>query len=134
VAAAAALTNGCRAELENKPARSAGKEMPTLLALRPMINELFSTRICNMNSLRSPTTPLLLGLVLALCLTIAGSVKAASEGSTPVAYPQSLTSAAHNPVPLAAFWNNIMGNRRRMIQVGLVAVCLGFFLLSWSRK
>jgi len=35
---------------------------------------------------------------------------------------------------LASFWNNIGGNRRRMIQVGLVAVCVGFFFLSWSRK
>jgi hypothetical protein len=44
-------------------------------------------------------------------------------------------SASPESTPLlASFWNNIMGNRRRMIQVGLVAVCLGFFLLSWSRK
>ena len=86
--------------------------------------------------LRLPKTPFFCGLVLALCLAFSGPLKAEYSPKTIASCPHSPAPAfgVSNPVPMAAFWEHIMGNRRRMIQVGLVAVCLGFFFLSWSRK
>jgi len=88
-----------------------------------------------MNLLRAP----IIACMFAVCLTIAGpagNAKAQERGSAerpPALLCSSASTVSRSPV-LASFWNHIMGNRTRMVQVGLVAVCLGFFLLSWSRK
>ena len=93
-----------------------------------------------MNLLRLPTVV----LICAVCLALAGPVGNVgaheTEGSCAPPHlrscPPALSAAAPPPSSpvLASFWNNIGSNRRRMIQVGLVAVCVGFFFLSWSRK
>jgi hypothetical protein len=93
-----------------------------------------------MNLFRLPTV-IWIG---AVCLTLAGPVRSSgaqeAEGSCAATQlcscPPTLSTAAPPPSSplLASFWNNIGGDRRRMIQVGLVAVCVGFFFLSWSRK
>ena len=91
-----------------------------------------------MNALRLPTASRALCWVFFACLAIVCLATAANsiQASEPSpSHAVSTVCAVQEPVPvLAAFWNNIMGNRSRMIQVGLVVVCLGFFLLSWSRK
>ena len=89
-----------------------------------------------MNLLRSAKTPHLLTWMCALFLVL---IAASAVTPTGAATPETIQVAAvSGPIsaamPPASFWDNIMGNRRRMIQVGLVAVCLGFLLLSWSRK
>ena len=93
-----------------------------------------------MNLIRLPTVI----WICAVCLSLAGPVRSVRahepEGSCAPTHlrscPPTLSAAALSPSSpfLASFWNNIGGNRRRMIQVGLVAVCVGFFFLSWSRK
>jgi hypothetical protein len=90
-----------------------------------------------MNRYRTPTVPHFSWVCFA-CLAFACVATDAhalqAKDSSPVNSVVAV-SMVQEPAPvLASFWDNIMGNRRRMIQVGLVAVCLGFLLLSWSRK
>ncbi len=96
-----------------------------------------------MNMLRFAPAPRSFAWMLAACLAMANPAGARSLGGAVSCPPPSLTLRAPNPLVvasspttplLASFWDNIMGNRRRMIQVGIVAVCVGIFFLSWSRK
>jgi hypothetical protein len=43
-------------------------------------------------------------------------------------------SASGQAVPLGtfAFWNSVLGNQTRMIQVGLVIIAIGIFILTRS--
>lgn len=80
-------------------------------------------------------------LIVLVCL-LAGAPAAVVSAAAPVA-PASddgdartplLATAATNTVCLVAFWNSVLGNQTRMIQVGLVIIAIGIFILTRSIK
>jgi hypothetical protein len=75
-------------------------------------------------------------LLAALCLqphSAAATVSPADELASPSvsagASPGAVGSASSG---LFAFWNSILGNQTRMIQVGLVIIAIGIFILTRS--
>jgi hypothetical protein len=54
-------------------------------------------------------------------LYAAGEVRAASPSDSPM------------PVRQAGFFNEVLGNRTRMIQVTLIVVIVGIYILMWRR-
>jgi hypothetical protein len=75
----------------------------------------------------------LLGL-LGLTLGLTGAAPAQASIPQPVALVKASGSSRSAATTLAVSWQHWIGNRSRMIQISLVAVGLGIFILHRSKN
>jgi hypothetical protein len=47
---------------------------------------------------------------------------------------QAASSIPSTDLPTASLLREVLGNRSRLIQVTLLVVCLGIFILSWGKQ
>lgn len=71
-------------------------------------------------------------MALALCLTLAIFLGLPGQAGATVPAADGLC-APTGDVLVASFLQEVLGSRKRLIQVSIVAVVLGIFFLQWRR-
>lgn len=72
-------------------------------------------------------------LLLSLCFALEAPPAPAADATPTATVLQAPTApGAVGHTPPLSWWDNVLGNQTRMIQVGLIVIVIGIFLLSRS--